>query len=168
MSELTPNLGLFKYDLSTDGKEVFSIEQALNSNWDIIDNMDLLPDQTDKENYVLTTDGVTAHWGETDEIYPVVQTFSNGNSWGWVRSDGWCEQGGKLDVNAIAGQYTITFVKPFSNIRYSIGTTCERTDANYNPVAVLIYAQKTQSSMVLACNQYVGSVYWEVKGYIEV
>lgn len=37
MSELTPNLGLFKYDLSTDGKEVFSINTALNNNWDILD-----------------------------------------------------------------------------------------------------------------------------------
>lgn len=105
---------------------------------------------------------------DLQEVQCVVETFSNGNSWGWVRSDGWCEQGGKLDVGAVAGQYTITFVKPFSNIQYSISTTCERTDASYNPLAIPIYAQKTQSSMALACNQYVGSVYWEVKGYIEV
>ena len=37
MSELTPNLGLFKYNTSTDGKEVFSITTALNNNWDILD-----------------------------------------------------------------------------------------------------------------------------------
>ena len=37
MSELTPNLGLFKYDPLTDGKEVFSINAALNNNWDILD-----------------------------------------------------------------------------------------------------------------------------------
>jgi len=38
MSTLTPNLGLFKYDPSTDGKEIFSITNALNNNWDILDN----------------------------------------------------------------------------------------------------------------------------------
>lgn len=39
MSEYTPNLNLFKYNTSTDGKEVFSIAQALNHNWDILDNL---------------------------------------------------------------------------------------------------------------------------------
>ena len=37
MSTTTPNLGLFKYNPTTDGKEVFSIKTALNDNWDIID-----------------------------------------------------------------------------------------------------------------------------------
>ena len=37
MSSKTKNLGLFKYDTKTDGKQVFSIDQALNENWDIID-----------------------------------------------------------------------------------------------------------------------------------
>jgi len=39
MSEYTPNLNLFKYNPDTDGKEVFSITQALNHNWDILDNL---------------------------------------------------------------------------------------------------------------------------------
>lgn len=37
MSNLTPNLNLFKYDLETDGKSPFNITQSLNNNWDIID-----------------------------------------------------------------------------------------------------------------------------------
>lgn len=37
MSTTTSNLGLFKYDTSTDGNIAFSIDQALNNNWDIID-----------------------------------------------------------------------------------------------------------------------------------
>lgn len=37
MSELTPNLKLFKYDTLIDGKEVFSIDKAMNDNWDIVD-----------------------------------------------------------------------------------------------------------------------------------
>lgn len=38
MSELTPNLKLFKYDTLIDGKEVFSINRAMNDNWDKIDS----------------------------------------------------------------------------------------------------------------------------------
>lgn len=38
MSSSTTNLQLFKYDTSTDGKEVFSINSALNANWDKIDS----------------------------------------------------------------------------------------------------------------------------------
>ena len=38
MSSSTSTLELFKYDTSTDGKEVFSINTALNANWDKIDS----------------------------------------------------------------------------------------------------------------------------------
>ena len=37
MSTYTENLNLFKYDTSTDGQEVFSIDTAMNANWDKID-----------------------------------------------------------------------------------------------------------------------------------
>ena len=37
MSDLTPNLKLFKYDPVTDAKQPFSITKAWNDNWDIID-----------------------------------------------------------------------------------------------------------------------------------
>lgn len=37
MSTTTPNLGLFKYDTTTDSNIPFSIDDALNANWDILD-----------------------------------------------------------------------------------------------------------------------------------
>ena len=37
MSTTTENLGLFKYDPSTDGANTFNIKQALNENWDKLD-----------------------------------------------------------------------------------------------------------------------------------
>lgn len=37
MSNTTPNLGLFKYDIEQDANTPFSITTALNNNWDIID-----------------------------------------------------------------------------------------------------------------------------------
>lgn len=38
MSSKTENLELFKYDTEKDAKSTFSIEKALNGNWDKIDN----------------------------------------------------------------------------------------------------------------------------------
>ena len=37
MSSYTTNLQLFKYNTATDGKQVFSINDAMNDNWDKID-----------------------------------------------------------------------------------------------------------------------------------
>lgn len=42
MSANTPNLGLFKYDPSTDGAQTFNIQKALNENWDKLDSSILL------------------------------------------------------------------------------------------------------------------------------
>lgn len=37
MSTTTSELKLFKYNTATDGKQVFSIDTAMNDNWDKID-----------------------------------------------------------------------------------------------------------------------------------
>ena len=37
MSTKTEKLGLFKYDMAIDGREKFSINKALNENWDVLD-----------------------------------------------------------------------------------------------------------------------------------
>ena len=38
MSKTTKNLGLFEYEKDKDGASIFNIEQALNGNWDKLDN----------------------------------------------------------------------------------------------------------------------------------
>ena len=38
MSKTTKNLGLFEYEKDKDGASTFNIEQALNGNWDKLDN----------------------------------------------------------------------------------------------------------------------------------
>lgn len=70
MSEYTPNLNLFKYNPTTDGKEIFSIEQALNQNWDILDGC-----------------GSPA-------------TTVVGSTWKRVWPDGWKEQGGLISMES--------------------------------------------------------------------
>ena len=39
MPNYTTNLNLFKYDVINDAKSSFSITNALNNNWDVIDNI---------------------------------------------------------------------------------------------------------------------------------
>ena len=34
----TPNLNLYKWNTATDGEQEFNVEEALNKNWDKIDN----------------------------------------------------------------------------------------------------------------------------------
>lgn len=53
MSHMTPNLNLFKYDVTTDSNVPFSITKALNDNWDIIDTeINLKANKTEIDNKV--------------------------------------------------------------------------------------------------------------------
>ena len=125
MSTVTPNLGLFKYNTSTDANSAFNINKALNNNWDIIDNaltnVDALPDQTGKDGYILTTNGSEASWGQTAEIHCVVETYIDGASWYRVWSDGWLEQG-NANFQFTSSEMTVNFLKSFSNTSYTIIT----------------------------------------------
>ena len=53
-----------------------------------------------------------------NEIYPVVETYQNGTSWYRLYSDGWCEQGGKLDVAQTSEGVLITLLKPYRDTLY--------------------------------------------------
>lgn len=70
MSGLTPNLGLFKYDPTVDGKETFSIQTALNDNWDILDTKAGSP-----------------------------ETVVDGTTWYRRFTDGWKEMGGTVSLS---------------------------------------------------------------------
>ena len=64
MSTTTPNLGLFKYNPETDGKETFSISQALNANWDIIDNTLTSSSSLGQSGYIKFNNGLTINYGQ--------------------------------------------------------------------------------------------------------
>lgn len=74
MSELTPNLGLFKYNTETDGKETFSIQAALNNNWDILDNVMTSTASLGESGYVRFNSGLIINYG-------VVPTTSGEVTW---------------------------------------------------------------------------------------
>ena len=179
MSTTTPNLGLFKYNTSTDANSAFNINTALNNNWDIIDNaltnVDALPDQTGKDGYILTTNGSEASWGETDEIYPVIEAYQEGNSWYRVYSDGWCEQGGLTGKIADYGTATVNLLKSFKDLNYTItkATMMPSTsdDASYNDATCIRYATRTNSSFEIynrGASDGGRFVNWQASGYIEV
>lgn len=54
----------------------------------------------------------------------VVETYSNGNNWYRIWSDGWCEQGGETEAIESTG-YTVSLLKPFQNTNYHIQITCK-------------------------------------------
>ena len=165
MPNTTPNLGLFKYDLSTDGKSPFSITDSLNNNWDILDdkianldalpsqegnenkflttngteaswaNVDALPDQTGNADKILTTNGTNASWREVSEAYPVIEKYSNGSHWYRVYSDNWCEQGGFC----ISGT-AITLLKTYINTDYFLSTPFSaKSMSGFTPSQTTIY-----------------------------
>jgi len=73
MSTTTANLGLFKYNTATDGNIAFSIDNALNANWDILDT-------------AVGTGGSPT-------------TVVSGDTWYRQWSDGWKEQGGLISLS---------------------------------------------------------------------
>lgn len=89
MSNLTPNLELFKYNLSTDGREPFNITQSLNNNWDTLDNayltldnkinnISILPDQEGNSGKFLMTDGNSPSWSNINSLSATTYLATNG------------------------------------------------------------------------------------------
>lgn len=79
MSTTTPNLGLFKYNPETDGKETFSITTALNNNWDLIDNAMNSSSGSGVSGYMRFGNGLIINYGqaavssqEVDFVQPVL------------------------------------------------------------------------------------------------
>ena len=69
MGARTQNLGLFKYDPVADSALPFSIDDALNANWDILDTKACSP-----------------------------ETVVDGTTWYRRFTDGWKEQGGLISL----------------------------------------------------------------------
>lgn len=86
MPNTTDNLGLFKYDLDTDGQLAFSITQSLNNNWDILDQA---YEELNKDNYL-------------------IDSYIEGDIFYRKYSDGWMEQGGTV----YASETEVKWVQP--------------------------------------------------------
>ena len=156
MSEYTKKLKLFKYDVVKDSKTPFSIERALNYNWDIIDEH--ITD-TDLSNLDMI------------ECAVVVKTEKNGTSECRIWSDGYIEQSGSITRDATGG-VQIYFLYPFKNNEYEMNFTQEtietyttKTGSYYQPYIT----EKKKESVYVCCQSaiaQIGYIRWSAKGYI--
>ena len=110
----------------------------------------------------------------------IVETYSNGNSWYRIWSDGWCEQGGTAPVNTtmqgIAEQkISVELLKPYTTSNYTVTSNIQADGISnfiYYDVVSFVYKKNT-SSVVFGISptndnhMYIPYIYWETKGYIK-
>ena len=142
-----PQRAILWYEVGDAGYEVVSLVN--NNTYNFVDD----------PSYI---DGV--HWVRKDfsdlsTIYPVVETYVNGNNWYRVYSDGWVEQGGKSSSGT---SVTVNFLKPFADTSFTIIGIKNRAAASGNPVSV---SAVTTASATFATSGDGAPVYWEAKGY---
>ena len=111
MSTLTPNLGLFKYDVTNDSQTAFSITNALNNNWDKLDTA------------IANASGVT--------------TTVNGTTWIRQWNDGWKEQGGKASIGSTWVEWQQPVLTSYNS--YGLITTGGMQDGKYADTYRLAY-----------------------------
>lgn len=165
MSTYTENLNLFKYDTSIDGKQVFSIDQAMNENWDKIDSQVTKIDTfNDAINELKNT--------KLDKI-PIsvyITKTSSGSTWYRIYSDGFCEQGGI--VASMANYVVITLPVAYGNVNYVVllmgWENGNDTGGVSNSEAVSKNHNTTTSFRVSHNNGLSkGGFYWYCQGYVK-
>lgn len=116
--EYTKNLNLFKYDVVKDAKSTFSVQDALNNNWDILDeNLGKIPEACISKDDLLP-------------VQTVIETYINGTSGYRIWSDGWCEQW--FSVTASSNTWiTSTFLKKMRDTSYIATGGCKIPDGSY-------------------------------------
>lgn len=166
MSTYTENLNLFKYDTSIDGKQVFSIDQAMNENWDKIDSqvtkIDTFNDAINElKNTKLDKIPISAYITKT----------SSGSSWYRIYSDGFCEQGGI--VSTTASSYTVTLPISYNDSNYTILAIAYSNDKDAGGVGATECPSKaftTQSTFYIS-HYNPGNMrgfYWYCQGYTNI
>lgn len=102
----------------------------------------------------------------------ITDTYSSGTSWYRIYSDGWIEQGGRIQVTT-KNNATVTFLKAFKNTNYTLSCISERyTSSNTSltdDIAVTISAMSNSNVTLYPYDaggdNYTTYVRWEAKGY---
>ena len=106
MSTTTSNFGLFKYDTSTDGQLAFNINQALNYNWDIIDeNLGSASIATYDSPGIVKPDGQSIYVDDDGLLSMgnhgfIISSSHIGTTWYRQYSDGFKMCGGQVATSA--------------------------------------------------------------------
>ena len=96
------------------------------------------------------------------QIYPIVETYSNGTNWYRVYSDSWCEQGGETS-NVSNG--TVEFMKPFANTNYNLILTPHRS-GNSASASVWFDDESISTDSFKFYGNNLTGVYWRASGFI--
>ena len=103
--------------------------------------------------------------GSNAEFIYVTEAYQNGTSWYRIWSDGWCEQGGAID--STASPYTVSLLKTYSSIEYSISCTFVGNTYSNDSGCLLTSSQTTSSFKVVMPNDNLNwNFFWETRGYI--
>lgn len=100
-------------------------------------------------------------------IRTVVSSYTNGNSWYRVWSDGWIEQGGYMPdtaQNVLAG---VSLLKPFSNANYNLNI-CLYNNTRSDGITgcgVGWYSKDSTSFTRFMISAYCYGAYWRAEGY---
>ena len=153
MSEYTKKLKLFKYEIGKDDDAPFSIERALNHNWDIIDE------------HITDTDLSSV---DMVECAVVIKTYTNESSGYRIWSDGWCEQWGLLTM-AKNATITIDLLEPYKDVNYSIFHSVYTTDnKDVWGYGVRVYAPTQNNFQIYMNSNTSGNVFWKTEGYLKM
>ena len=106
--------------------------------------------------------------GSNAEFPYITETYVNGTSWYRVYSDGWCEQGGEVNVPYTNTTVTVSLLKSYTNTNYNI--LLSMGGQLYNGVGNCNWQNKTVSNFVVYGDYSVSTdtlpTYWQACGYI--
>ena len=183
MSTSTTNLGLFKYDIQNDGDLPFSITDALNNNWDKIDefaanggSLSKLSDTSISSSIANPSALIYTGTKWTDQnlaqVYCVVETYSNGSSWYRKYSDGWCEQGGTVLTGAVKS-YPISLLVEMRDTNYTalisnmyLGDDTGGVADQFLIAGASSYGKSTTTLRISTINNANYALNWQVCGYM--
>lgn len=104
------------------------------------------------------------------EVYPVIETYNNGNSWYIVYSNGFCIQGSLYyKGTTIAGDNAVAFLKEFVNTNYTFLAFPAHSAANITTYTFAEkYASRTTAQTVLYSPGALFGYQWVAYGYVSM
>lgn len=101
----------------------------------------------------------------------ITETYVNGTSWYRVYSDGWCEQGGRINIASMQyGSTSVSLLKPFNDTNYTITIGGRNLTLNGNPCFAVGNSVTTNSFTIwmerTTGNNHDNQSYWKTCGYV--
>ena len=142
ITQMKSEISDFYAEITNYGDKFDEID-ILSARCDDIDEAILLKADSDLNNLtnglsntICTEPATTVGTATSSTPAVVVENYVNGCSWYRIWSDGWCEQGGKT-VNPMQSSFSVSLLKNFSNINYSIFAVISGSGATLVTVNVM-------------------------------